>query len=83
MSGLLVIIYKYTFDNLLLFNPIIIQCNNFFYLIFQTALQLGLQPDQIRQAMRNNMQDIGRPFRRPEEFIRQILSENYSHLPEM
>jgi hypothetical protein len=44
-------------------------------LIFQTALQLGLQPDHIRQAIRNNIQDIGRPFRRTDSFIQQILVE--------
>ncbi|XP_025414907.1 death-associated inhibitor of apoptosis 2-like [Sipha flava] len=40
-----------------------------------TALQLGLQPDHIRQAIRNNIQDIGRPFRRTDSFIQQILVE--------
>jgi len=40
------------------------------------ALELGLQPSQIRQAIRNNIQDIGRPFRSPDNFIEQILTQD-------
>lgn len=38
------------------------------------ALELGLQPSQVRRAIRNNLQDIGRPFRSVDDFIQQILS---------
>ncbi|VVC24368.1 BIR repeat,Zinc finger, RING/FYVE/PHD-type,Zinc finger, RING-type [Cinara cedri] len=45
------------------------------------ALELGLQPSQIRQAIRNNLQDIGRPFRSTDNFIQQILSQGQSSFP--
>jgi len=37
------------------------------------ALELGLQPSHIRQAITNNLQDIGRPFRSEDNFIQQVL----------
>lgn len=40
------------------------------------ALELGLQPSQIRQAIRNNLQDIGRPFRSLDNFIQQVLTQD-------
>lgn len=42
------------------------------------ALELGLQPSQIRQAIRNNLQDIGRPFRRLDNFMQQVLNQDQS-----
>jgi len=44
------------------------------------ALELGLQPSQIRQSIRNNLQDIGRPFRSMDCFIQQILTQDQSSL---
>lgn len=40
------------------------------------ALELGLQPSQIRQAIRSNLQDIGRPFRSLDNFIQQVLTQD-------
>ncbi|XP_050443226.1 baculoviral IAP repeat-containing protein 7-like [Adelges cooleyi] len=40
------------------------------------ALELGLQPSQVRQAIRSNMQEIGRPFRSMDSFIQQVLTQN-------
>lgn len=45
------------------------------------ALELGLQPSQIRQAIRNNLQDIGRPFRSLDDFIQQVLTQNQTSFP--
>ncbi|XP_060853889.1 baculoviral IAP repeat-containing protein 2-like isoform X2 [Rhopalosiphum padi] len=42
----------------------------------QMALELGLQPSQIRQAIRNNLQDIGTPFRPMDNFMRQVLNQD-------
>lgn len=43
---------------------------------FQEALNLGLQPSHIRQAIRNNLQVHGRPFRSTDLFIQQVLLES-------
>lgn len=40
------------------------------------ALELGLQPSQVRQAIQSNMQDIGRPFRSVDSFIQQVLTQD-------
>lgn len=40
------------------------------------ALELGLQPSQIRQAIRSNLQEIGRPFRSVDNFIQQVLTQD-------
>jgi len=40
------------------------------------ALELGLQPSQIRQAIRSNLQDIGRPFRSTDNFMQQVLNQD-------
>lgn len=45
------------------------------------ALQLGLQPSQIRQAIRSNLQEIGRPFRSIDSFIQQILTQDQTSFP--
>lgn len=45
------------------------------------ALELGLQPSQIRQAIRNNLQDIGRPFRSIDNFIQQVLTQDQTSFP--
>lgn len=39
------------------------------------ALELGLQPSHIRQSIRDNLQDIGRPFRSEDNFIQQVLNQ--------
>lgn len=40
------------------------------------ALELGLQPSQIRQAIRSNLQDIGTPFRSMDSFMQQVLNQD-------
>jgi len=40
------------------------------------ALELGLQPSQIRQAIQNNLQDIGTPFRSMDSFMQQVLNQD-------
>lgn len=45
------------------------------------ALELGLQPSQVRQAIINNLQDIGRPFRSMDNFMQQILTQDQSSFP--
>ncbi|KAE9526263.1 hypothetical protein AGLY_013894 [Aphis glycines] len=40
------------------------------------ALELGLQPSQIRQAIRSNLQDIGTPFRPMDNFMQQVLNQD-------
>lgn len=40
------------------------------------ALELGLQPSQIRQAIRSNLQDIGQPFRSMDSFMQQVLNQD-------
>lgn len=42
----------------------------------QMALELGLQPSQIRQAIRSNLQDIGTPFRPMDNFMQQVLNQD-------
>lgn len=44
--------------------------------MFQMALELGLQPSQIRQAIRSNLQDIGTPFRPMDNFMQQVLNQD-------
>lgn len=48
----------------------------FYNSTFQDALELGLQPSHIRQAIRNNLQVHGRPFRSTDIFIQQVLLES-------
>lgn len=45
------------------------------------ALELGLQPSQIRQAIRSNLQEIGRPFRSVDNFIQQVLTQDQTSFP--
>ncbi|XP_050525786.1 putative inhibitor of apoptosis isoform X2 [Daktulosphaira vitifoliae] len=40
------------------------------------ALELGLQPSQVRQAIQSNLQEIGRPFRSMDSFIQQVLTQD-------
>lgn len=42
----------------------------------QMALELGLQPSQIQQAIRSNLQDIGTPFRSIDSFMQQVLNQD-------